>query len=150
MMQMIRAVSVAACLLLLFGACAGAQQNARPVTQTYRAYEMSRETVLTGTVVKYTESASQGPLGAHATVQTSSGVVEVHVGNARLLDANHFSLSSGDSVRIVGENVAAGKNLQFVARIIQKGNQSLTVRSTRGFPLSPIGKLEPRKEGGAL
>jgi hypothetical protein len=137
------------CLFLLLAATASAQQNAQPVAQSYKAYDMSRETALTGTVVNYTESSSEAPLGAHATIQTSSGLVDIHLGNARLLDANHFSLSSGDKVRIVGENVASGKNLQFVARIIQKGNQSLAVRSNRGFLLSPTGKFGPRTEGGA-
>ena len=111
---------------------------------------MSRETALTGTVIKYTESSSAPPLGAHVTLHTSSGVVDVHLGNAQLLAANHFSLSAGDSVRIVGENIASGSSLQFVARVIEKGNQSLTMRSTRGFPLSPVGNMGQRKEGGAL
>jgi hypothetical protein len=138
------------CVCLLLATAASAQQSARTVPQRDQAYDMSRETALTGTVVKYTESSSAPPLGAHATVQTSGGLVDVHLGNVRLLNANHFSLASGDNVRIVGENVASGKSLQFVARIIQKGNQTLVVRSTRGFPLAAIGKLGPRTEGGAL
>jgi hypothetical protein len=145
-----RIVVGAATLFLLLAATVRPQQNARPVTQTERSYNTSRETALTGTVIKYTESSSVAPLGAHVTLQTSGGVVDVHLGNAQLLAANHFSFSAGDSVRIIGENVASGTNLQFVARVIQKGNQSLTVRSTRGFPLSPVGNMGQRKEGGAL
>jgi hypothetical protein len=90
------------------------------------------------------------PLGPHVTVATGSGVVDVHLGNARLLQANHLSLSAGDSIQIVGENVAYGAGTQFVARVIQKGNQIVALRSTRGFPLAPMGKLGPRTEGGAL
>jgi hypothetical protein len=135
---------------ILFSATASAQQKAQIVPQKNQAYDVSRESVLQGTVLTYTAAATAAPLGAHVTVQTSAGVVDVHLGNAQLLTANHFSLSSGDSVRITGENVAYGTSTQFLARVIQKGNQALAVRSVRGFPLTPSGKLGPRTEGGAL
>jgi hypothetical protein len=135
---------------ILYSATASAQQKAQIVPQKNQAYDVSRESVLQGTVLTYTAAATAAPLGAHVTVQTSSGVVDVHLGNAQLLMANHFSLVSGDSVRITGENVAYGTSTQFLARVIQKGNQALAVRSVRGFPLAPSGKLGPRREGGAL
>jgi DNA/RNA endonuclease YhcR with UshA esterase domain len=135
---------------IFFSATASAQQKTQIVPQKNQAYDVSRESVLQGTVLTYTAAATAAPLGAHVTVQTSSGVVDVHLGNAQLLTANHFSLVSGDSVRITGENVAYGTSTQFLARVIQKGNQALAVRSVRGFPLAPSGKLGPRREGGAL
>jgi hypothetical protein len=135
---------------ILFSVTASGQQKAQIVPQKNQAYDVSRESVLQGSVLTYTAAATAAPLGAHLTVQTSSGVVDVHLGNAQLLTANHFSLASGDSVRITGENVAYGTSTQFLARVIQKGNQALTVRSVRGFPLTPSGKLGPRTEGGAL
>ena len=135
---------------VLFPATAGAQQKAQIVPQKNQAYDASRESILKGTVVTYKATATTAPLGAHVTVQTASGVVEVHLGNAQLLTANHFSLASGDSVRITGESVSYGTSTQFLARIIQKGNQALAVRSVRGFPLAPSGKLGQRTEGGAL
>ena len=60
--------------------------------------------------------------------------------SAKLLQANHFTLAAGDSVRIVGESLPFGGGSQFFARIIQKGNQSVALRSARGFPLRPSGK----------
>ena len=135
---------------ILFSLTASAQQKVPIVPQKNQAYDVSRESVLQGTVLTYTAAATTAPLGAHVTVQTPSGVVDVHLGNAQLLAANHFSLASGDSVRITGENVAYGTGRQFLARVIQKGNQALAVRSVRGFPLAPSGKLGPRTEGGAL
>ena len=110
---------------------------------------MSRETVLQGKVLQYAAASPVAPLGARVTVQTGSGIVDVHLGNARLLMANHLTLSTGDTVRIVGENVAYGTSAQFLARLVQKGNQVLAVRSTRGFPLAPSGKLGQRTAGGA-
>ena len=135
---------------LLFSAISSAQQKAPSVSQKNLSYDVSHESVLKGTVVQYTASSSVAPLGAHVTVSTGSGVVDAHLGSARLLDANHLSLSAGDSIQIVGENISYGSGTQFVARVIQKGNQTVALRSTRGFPLAPIGKLGPRTEGGAL
>ena len=91
-----------------------------------------------GTVVSYNASSTVAPLGPHVIVQTSSGTLDVHLGNAKLLETNHFTLAAGNSVRILGENLPYGDRTQFVARIIQKGNQSLVLRSVRGFPLRPI------------
>jgi hypothetical protein len=138
------------CTLLLLAGAANAQQKAPLASASSRAYEMSRETVLQGTVVEYVESSTAPPLGAHVKVQTTSGVVDVHLGNAQLLAANHLTLSSGDAARIVGENVAIGNGTQFVARLVQKGNQVVAVRSTRGFPLAPVAKFGERSQAGVL
>ena len=136
--------------VVLLAAVAGAQQRAQSVPQRNQSYDVNRETVVEGAVLQYTASSTVAPLGPHVTVQTASGILDVHLGNARLLEANHFSLVSGDGIRIVGENVAYGTGMQFVARVIQKGSQVLVVRSTRGFPLAPGGKSGQRTDGGAL
>src|SRR6266403_5442652 len=137
MNRLIRWTSFSAwlCAVLLFCARAGAQQNTQSTAQQMRAYEVSREVSLQGTVVSFTENSSTAPLGPHVVIQTASGPVDVHLGDARLLKANHFTLAAGDSVRVIGENVAHGTGSQFFARIIEKGAQTLTLRSTRGFPL---------------
>ena len=136
--------------VLLLSTIANAQQKAQTVAQRNQAYDVSRETVVEGKVLQYTAASSAAPLGPHVTVQSSSGAVDVHLGSARLLEGNNLSLASGDSVRIVGENVAYGTGSQFLARVIQKGNQVLAVRSTRGLPLAPSGKFGPQTDGGAL
>jgi hypothetical protein len=123
---------------LLLSVTASAQQKAQNVPRSNRAYDVSRETVLQGTVLTFTEASSVPPIGAHVIIQTASGLVDVHLGSPQLLSSNHFTLSAGDSVRIVGENLAFGADTQFAARLIQKGNQSLALRSMRGFPLRPV------------
>jgi hypothetical protein len=138
------------CLWLLLSVTVSAQQRSPVPPQSDRAYSMSRETVLQGTVVQYTPASSVAPLGAHVTVQTGAGVTDVHLGNPRLLTASHLTLSSGDAVRIVGENLAYGQGVQFVARLLQKGNQVVELRSTRGFPLAPSAKFGERDGAGAL
>ena len=142
-------LSVWLCGALLLSASAAAQQKTQSAPQQMRAYEVSREVSVQGTVVSFTENSSTPPLGPHVVIQTASGPVDVHLGNARLLTANHFSLAAGDSVRVIGENVAYGTGNQFFARIIQKGSQTLALRSTRGFPLRPASKAG-KSEAGVL
>jgi len=128
----------------------GAQQTRQSVAQRSEFYSTSRETVLQGTVMSYTAASTVPPLGAHAMIQTASGPVDVHLGSAKLLESSHFTVTTGDTLRIIGENLSYGDGTHFVARVIQKGNLSLAVRSERGFLLQPVGGKAPVAKGGAF
>ena len=97
-----------------------------------------------------TAASTVPPLGAHAMIQTASGPVDVHLGSAKLLESGHFTVTPGDTLRIIGEKVSYGDGIHFVARVIQKGNLSLAVRSERGFLLQPVGVKTPGARGGAF
>jgi hypothetical protein len=143
---------VCVAVFFLLASAAAAQQKS-PTPQSNLAYSTAREVSIQGTVISYTNS-SVAPLGPHVTLQTSSGVLDVHLGNARLLQANNLTLEPGNSVRVIGENVAYGNATQFVARLIQKGNQAVLLRSARGFPLRPPAQRsaqnDSERHGGAL
>ena len=111
--------------------------------QLLRTYNASREISLVGTVES---SSAVPPMGAHATIQTASGQVDVHLGSAKVLEANHFKLSAGDNVRVVGEPMALGEGTYFAARIVQKGTQAVAVRNSKGFPLTPASTLTPQQK----
>jgi hypothetical protein len=57
-----------------------------------------------------------------------------------LLESNHLTLAAGDAIRVVGESVTSASGTQFLARLIQKGDQTLLLRNPRGFPLRPARK----------
>jgi hypothetical protein len=122
---------------------ASAQQLMPSDTKLLQSYDVNREVSLIGTVVKYETASATPPIGAHVTLQTASGQVDVHLGNARVLLASHFQLNAGDNVRIVGEPMAIGEGTYFAARIVQKGTQAIAVRNTKGFPLTPASTLTP-------
>lgn len=124
---------------------ASAQQAISSDSQLLRTYNAGREISLVGTVVKYETSSAVPPMGAHVTIQTASGQVDVHLGNAKVLDASHLSLNAGDNVRIVGEPMAFGEGTYFAARIVQKGTQAVAVRNSKGFPLTPASTLTPQQ-----
>jgi len=125
---------IAASAIGLCGGARGQQPAAAPVARIGE-YDAKRESETVGTVVAFDANSKTPPFGARATVQTSSGVIEVHLGDARLLAANHFSIETGDTLRIVGETLTTGNSSLFVARIVQKGTQALAVRTVRGIPI---------------
>ncbi len=131
----------------------GQQRSVASVNRALAVYDLNRETTLIGTVQNYTANAQSTPLGAHVALQTGGGIVDIHLGDARLLAATQFTIQSGDTLRIIGENVAHGKGIEFVARIVQKGTQVLAVRSIRGIPLSymaPRKGAQGKAQGGVL
>jgi hypothetical protein len=129
--RMCLGIAAFACALVAV-AFAGAQQQSSAVSPTNSFYDVSRETVLQGKVLSFTAESAVPPIGAHVSIQTVYGPVDVHVGSARLLDHNGFTLTAGDSVRITGEVISFGQNSTFAARIIENGTQSVTVRNTKG------------------
>lgn len=123
-------------------ATASAQQIPQTVVHNAgnSAYDAARESVISGKILHYSAASNTMPAGAHISLQTSSGTVDVHAGNSKLITASHLSLQAGDSVNVTGENVTVGDKSVFVARIIQKGNQSVAVRSANGTPLRPTAR----------
>jgi hypothetical protein len=128
---------------LMLCSFASAQQAMPSDAQLLRTYNANREISLVGTVVKYETASENPPMGAHVTIQTASGQVDVHLGNAKVLEANHFALNAGDNVRIIGEPLALGEGTYFAARIVQKGAKAVAVRNSKGFPLTPASTLTP-------
>ncbi len=144
---------VAVAGVVFCSAAGGQEKTPAEANAVLASYDPARELTWVGTVEAFAASADAPPLGARVSVRTGNGIVDVHLGDARLLSANHLTLQSGDSVRIVGESVAYGNGTQFVARIVQKGTQVLAVRSVRGMPLSymaPRQGEQAKSQGGAL
>jgi hypothetical protein len=131
-------LSKAASLLGLAVLCCSTAQPAEEQSKTptrENVYSVARESNLRGTVVKYTAASATPPAGAQLELQTASGVVTVHLGNARLLSASHLALETGDSVTVVGESLLVPSGTVFAARVIQKGSLAVTLRSPKGVPL---------------
>jgi hypothetical protein len=118
------------------------QEKTAAATEQPRAYDVSREVTLVK-VVSYSASTATLPLGPRVMLQTPSATIDV--GNPRLLEANHLVIESGDTLRIIGEELALGDGKQFIARIVQKGTQAWVVRTAGGFLLSPVASKDTAK-----
>ena len=133
-------------LSLLLGNAVWAQQLAdRPRQAAMRtlAYDATQETVVEGAVLSYTAESATPPIGARLVLQTAAGAIDVHLGAASFLQANHFSLAKGDLVRVVGVSSATRQGTVFLVRVIQKAGQSLVLRTAHGAPLSLAGARAP-------
>jgi hypothetical protein len=137
-------------LVLLFSLAAGAQQRvtSAPSHGRVSAYDVARESALEGVALEYNATSSTSPFGAHVLLQTSAGAVDAHLGNSKVLEANHISLAAGDSVRVVGENLTFHNSTIFAVRTLQKGSQSVTLRSKNGMPL--VNTTVANKTGNAV
>jgi len=137
-----RALFLLLCSALL-AASANAQRARESALETavsHTTYDLSREQSLQGTVLSYTPNSTTPPIGAHVMVQTSTGAaVDVHLGDARFLTANHMTITPGSSIRIIGESLPYGNGTMFFARLVQEGTQVVAVRSTSGMPLWTAG-----------
>ncbi len=141
--------------LLLFGNTAWAQKPAARPSQTAMrslAYNPTQEIVVEGTVLDYSAASATPPIGAHVVLQTANGPIDVHLGAASFLQAHNFSLAKGDTVRIVGVNSTTSGRSVFLARVVQKNGQSVTVRTPNGALLSSprarvLGAKSPQQEG---
>jgi hypothetical protein len=127
-----------------------AQQTAPSIRS---GYSLARETNLVGTVSSVVEDSMTGPLGTNVMVQTSSGLIDVHVGSASYLKSNHLELAAGDNVRVIGELFSTSSGTVFLARMVQKGTTAVAVRSTKGMPLWHNGtrlQASNKPQGSAL
>lgn len=118
---------------------AAAQSNAIAEGRNHSLYDASKEVSLQGTVAKFTENSTDLPVGAHVLVQTSSGQIDVHLGDPRLLKLKNMTITQGASIRIIGELVTTNQGTFFLARVVQIGTQVEAVRSTTGMPFGRAG-----------
>jgi hypothetical protein len=128
------------------------QEGKAATTVQPLVYELGREVTVIGKVQCYSANSLGSLMGPHVTLQTSSAMAYIHLGDARLLQANHMTIESGDTLRIIGAVVGLGNGKQFVARIVQKGTQAIVARTPKGFPLSPAAPInveKARPQGGA-
>jgi hypothetical protein len=130
--------------VLFFTPFSGAQQLNWTLPQKNSTYDLTRETVLRGKVISYTAESNVPPIGAHVSVQTVYGLVDVHIGSAKLLEQNRFTLAPGDSIQLTGVMVSYGQGSIFAARIIENGTRSVTVRNTKGQLLQMPAVRMPR------
>jgi len=129
----------AGALLLCGAAQAQRGRSVSALEANPSVYDLNKEQSVQGTVVKFVEKSGTAPFGAHVIVQTASGQVDVHLGDARFLKQNNFSLAEGSSVRVVGMTHSIGESNVFLARLVQVGNNLIAVRSTTGISYMPAG-----------
>jgi hypothetical protein len=100
-------------------------------------YNPATETTLIGTVdrIDTLPSPGRGGGGLHLILAAPAGPIEVHVGPASFVSSKNVAFAKGDAVTVVGSKVTMAGQEVVIAREIKKGDQVLTLRDAKGFPL---------------
>jgi hypothetical protein len=100
-------------------------------------YNPATEVTMTGTVesVENMPSPGRGGGGLHLKLTAPSGPIEVHVGPSSFVASKNVTFAKGDTLKVVGSQVTMGGQGVVIAREITKGDQVLTLRDAKGFPL---------------
>ncbi len=99
--------------------------------QRARHYDPATETTVTGTVTDVVQVTHQGRSpGTHLKLKTASGPVTVQLGPTSYLESQKASFSKGDQVTVTGSQV----NKAIIARVVKKGDSTLTLRDKQGIP----------------
>ena len=61
--------------------------------------------------------------------------MEVDVGPASFVSSKNVTFAKGDALTVVGSKVTMAGQVVVIAREIKKGEQVLTLRDAKGFPL---------------
>ena len=101
-------------------------------------YDIANEVTIKGVVeeVKDFQCPVSGGMGAHLVVKTDKGLVTVHLALSKFLHEYGFGFAKGDELVITGVKAKVGDDENaFLARQIERGNQTFTFRDKRGRPL---------------
>ncbi len=109
--------------------------EARPSSTTAPFQVAQRLEQLSGTIEKVARiTAPNRPgSGTHLTLRTAEGTIDVSLGPSDYVDSQGVDLQTGDAVVVSGVRVTGRAG--FIAYEVQKGTQTLRLRTPDGAPL---------------
>ncbi len=99
-----------------------------------RMYDPSTVTTVSGQVTSIERRQAGRGQGVHALLKSSGGNTEVMLGPSWYLDQQELKIAAGDDVVVTGSKVQLASGTAVVARVVKKGDQSLTLRDADGVP----------------
>lgn len=137
---LLRLLSFATVFLFVLPAASQTPQKTSPPG---RRYDPAAEVTVKGTIEAVErQEGRKGWAGVHITLKTEKETLTVHLGPAWFLEKNKMELAKNDEVEITGSRVKFGEKDVLLARLLKKGEQSLTLRDEQGIPAWSRG---PRK-----
>jgi hypothetical protein len=92
---------------------------------------------LSGTVIKVERITPTGGryCGVHLTVKTEDEEISVHLGPAWFIDSLNTAIEQDDILEITGSRISYQGKPAIIAAILDKGDQTLILRSENGVPV---------------
>jgi len=98
-------------------------------------YNAANEVSMKGVVSEVRDFAcpvSEGEMGTHVMLQTSDGVVQVHLAPSRIMRSQQLKFAPGEEITVLGSKVRMFGHNDIIARQIVRGNEQLFFRDTEG------------------
>ena len=136
-MQGIRVILGLCLLMLLAGGTSLVCQNKSSVSQEMYPYNSGKQVVISGTVqdVRDYKCPVTGTVGAHITVATISGTIEVHLAPVSFLKQYEIVINKGDRVEIQGAKILFENKPALLAKLVAIDRTTYAFRDPAGNPL---------------
>lgn len=98
-------------------------------------YDPATEIELTGVVKDvrtYACPESGGEMGGHLTLQTPTGVIQVHLAPSRLMRSRNLAFAPGDQITVFGSEVRVFDRYDVIARVVRRDGETVTIRDAQG------------------
>ena len=97
-------------------------------------YDLHTETTVKGTVeeLKLPQKANEI---AHLVLKTGSGTIDVYLCPKSFLEDMSLSFSKGEEIAVTGSKVTQDDADLVLARAVEKGNDTVTLRDNKGTPV---------------
>ena len=80
-------------------------------------------------------SSGKNSSGIHLLLKTDKDSISVHVGPEWYLTQQNVQLNVKDNIEVKGSRITYNNKPAVIAAEIKKGNSTLTLRDSKGFPL---------------
>ena len=102
-----------------------------------RMYDTTTVQTITGEVISVDEvTMMRGRYtGVHLKLKTEKDTVDVHLGPSWYMEKQETKIGKGDKVQVTGSRITFEGKPALVAAKITKGDETLTLRNEKGFPL---------------
>ncbi|MGH9757552.1 MAG: hypothetical protein ACRD4M_07420 [Candidatus Acidiferrales bacterium] len=101
-------------------------------------YDLSREIVVQGNIQKIDTAGDRVPMGAHLLVETSTGLVDAHLGTLNAASLKLLGLYNGEAVSLTGITESENGNSVMLVRILNVAGRNFTLRNKNGLPLKSL------------
>jgi hypothetical protein len=107
-----------------------------PVKIFSQNYNVNTVETLKGQITRIDKmSSGKNSSGIHLVLKTDKDSIAVHVGPEWYLTKQNVQLNVNDNIEVKGSQITYNNKPAIIAAEIKKGNSTLTLRDSKGFPL---------------
>lgn len=115
------------------------------------AYDLTKEVKIQGTIQKIDGFGTSGPIGTHILLETSSGMLDAHLGFGAASSPKNLGIALGQNVTVTGMMETVGTTNVLIARILMTPNRIFVLRNEHGIPVRAVPRgSTPAKSSSSL